>query len=100
MTERMDDWNQPESWKRITCIMMIHAGHLNNEIMVAAQCSMNTVITIRHELEYCDGEYEAVAGRKQHNRRSDCVRTAEFLKNLQKKSWKTQVSELGFCHLN
>ena len=27
MTERMDDWNPPESWKRITCIMMIHAGH-------------------------------------------------------------------------
>ena len=26
MTVRMNDWNPPESWKRITCIMMIHAG--------------------------------------------------------------------------
>ena len=51
MKERMDDWNEPESWKRITCIMMIHAGHKNKEIMAAAQCSLNTVKTIRQELE-------------------------------------------------
>ena len=85
MTERMDDWNPPESWKGITCIKMIHAGHQNTEIMAAAQCSLNTVKTIRHELKNSDGDYEAVAGRKQHSRRSDCIRTAEFLKNLQKK---------------
>lgn len=36
MTTRTDDWNPPESWKGITCIMMIHAGH-QNKIMVAAQ---------------------------------------------------------------
>ena len=40
--------------------------------------------TIRHEPENCDGDYEAVARRRQHSRRSDCVRTAEFLENLQK----------------
>ena len=53
MTERMDDWNQPESWKSITCVMMIHAGHQKKEITVAAQCSLNTVRAIRHELENC-----------------------------------------------
>ena len=63
MTERMDDWNQHESWKRITCIMMIHVGHQNKEITAAAQYSMNTVTT-RHELENCDGDYEAVPRRK------------------------------------
>ena len=84
MTERMGDWNPPESWKRITCIMTIHSGHQNKENTVAAQCSVNTVITIRQELENCDGYFEAVARRKQHSRRSDCVRTAEFLENLQK----------------
>ena len=46
MTVRMDDWNPPESWKGITCMMMIHAGHLNKEIMVAAQCSLIAVRTI------------------------------------------------------
>ena len=68
MTERMDDWNQTESWKRITCVMIIHVGHQNKKIMAAAQCSLNTAKTIRHELENCDGDYEAVARRKQHNR--------------------------------
>ena len=85
MTEIMDDWNPSESWKRITCIMMIHTGHQNKEITVAAQCSLSTVETIGHVLENCDGDYKAVARRRQHNRRSDCVRTAEFIKNLQKK---------------
>ena len=92
MTERMDDWDPPESWKRITCIMIIHAGHQNREITVAARCSLNTVGIIRHELENCDGEYEAVAGRKQHNRRSACVCTAEFLEDLQKMFLKAQAS--------
>ena len=41
--------------------------------------------TARHELENCDGVNEAVARRKQHNCRSECVCTAEFLENLQKK---------------
>ena len=50
--------------------MMIHAGHQNKEITVVAQCSLNTVRTIWHELENCDRDYEAVARRKQHNRRS------------------------------
>ena len=53
--------------------------------MVAAQCSLNTVKTIRHELENCHGDYKAVARRKQHSRRSSCVRSAEVLENLQKK---------------
>ena len=61
MTERMDDWNTPESSERITCIMMIHTGNQNKEITVAAQCSLHTEKTISHELENCDGDYEAVA---------------------------------------
>ena len=52
MTERIDEWNQPESWKRITCIIMIHTGHQDKEIMAAAQCSLNTVKTIRHDWRF------------------------------------------------
>ena len=37
--ERMDDWSPRESWKRIACIMMIHAIHQNKAITVAVQCS-------------------------------------------------------------
>ena len=64
---------------------MIYAGYKNKEIMVAAQCSLNTVKTIRQELKNCNGNYETAARRKQNNRRSDCICTAEFLENLQKK---------------
>ncbi|KAL1131345.1 hypothetical protein AAG570_010963 [Ranatra chinensis] len=82
MSERTDSWNSPESWKRITCIM-IRAGHQNKDIMTAAQCSLTTVKTIKHELETCNGDYEDVARRKILSRRSDCVRTAGFLADLQ-----------------
>ncbi|KAL1130494.1 hypothetical protein AAG570_011742 [Ranatra chinensis] len=85
MSERMASWNPPESWKRITCIMMIRAGHQNKDIMTAAQCSLNTVKTMGHELETCNGDYEDVARRKIPSRRSDWVRTAEFHANLQEK---------------
>ena len=57
MTERMDDWNPPESNERIPCIMMIHVGHQHKEITVAAQCSLYTVETIGHVLENSDGDY-------------------------------------------
>ena len=72
MTERIDDWNPLESWKGISYIMMIHAGHQDKEITDTAQCSLNAVKTIRHELWNCDGDYETVTRRKQHNRRYDC----------------------------
>ena len=80
--------------------MMIHAGHQNKEITVAAQCSQNTAKTIRHELQNCDGDYEAVARRRQHNRRSNCVRTAEFLKNMQKKFLEEPRNGIRSCKLN
>ena len=51
MSERISDWNQPETWKRITCIMMICAGQHNKDIMIATQCFLNTVKTIRPELD-------------------------------------------------
>ena len=56
ITARMNDWNPPESWKRITCIMMIHTGHQNKEIMFTAQCFLNTVKTIWNEVEGCNGD--------------------------------------------
>lgn len=63
--------------------MAIRAGHQNKEIIAAAQYSLNTIKTIRHGIENCNGNYEAK--RKEHSRRSDCVRKAEFIKNLKKK---------------
>ncbi|XP_035233348.1 zinc finger protein 845-like [Stegodyphus dumicola] len=97
MSERMDEWNPPESWKRITSILIIRAGHQNKDIMTAAQCFLNTVKTIRHELETCNGDYEDVARRKIPSRRSVCVRTAEFLANLQEQIGLRCKSQGNFC---
>lgn len=37
-----------EYWKRVICVMMIHAGYQNADILTAtAQCSVNTVNTVR-----------------------------------------------------
>ena len=81
----MNDWKPPEYWKRVTCIMMIRAGFDNRDIVAAAQCSLNTVKTVREELEECEGDVESVASRRPHKKRSDVSRSPEFVKELQKK---------------
>lgn len=57
--------------------MMIRAGHLNTDIMTAAQCSVNIVTDCNfrelHVTEtICNGDYMAVPYRKEHSRRFDC----------------------------
>ncbi|KAL1110393.1 hypothetical protein AAG570_007924 [Ranatra chinensis] len=52
----------------------------------------------RHELGTCNGDYENVARRKIPSRRSDCVRTAEFLANLQERALKNP--EIGIRALS
>nr|CDS33156.1 hypothetical protein HmN_000489300 [Hymenolepis microstoma] len=34
---------QPESWKRINCVIMSRTVHQIKDIMIAAQCSLNNV---------------------------------------------------------
>uniref|UniRef100_A0A4Y0BF18 Tc1-like transposase DDE domain-containing protein n=1 Tax=Anopheles funestus TaxID=62324 RepID=A0A4Y0BF18_ANOFN len=70
-------------WKRITCIMMIRAGRDNRDIMECVQCSLNTVKAIRNEMGENSDDDEAVAARKPHSQRRDCVRTDAFLADLQ-----------------
>ena len=60
----MESWKPSEYWKRIACIMMIRAGHSNADITTAAQCSVNTVKTVRCDMESCNEEYESVARRR------------------------------------
>lgn len=58
--------------EKITFIMVIHARHQNKGIIVPTQWSLSTVKTIRYEMENCNGDYEAVAVRK------DCVAPQKF----------------------
>ena len=63
------------------CIMIIHTGYQNANIMTAAQYSMNTVKTIRHGMDCRNGDYEA--SRKGPNKHSDAVHIPEFTQQLQ-----------------
>lgn len=80
--EIMDDWKALKYEKKVICIMMIHAGLKNSEILAATHCSSNTV---RCGLENHNGDVEAVDSRKDHSRSSDCVCTRKFAEKLQKK---------------
>ena len=86
MSSSVNMWNPSELYKRVTCVMMVRAGHTNAEIRKAAMCSLNTVKTIRVQLEECDEVVDSVIVRKQHSRRSDCVRTDAFLVGLQQRA--------------
>ncbi|XP_014768730.1 uncharacterized protein LOC106868115 [Octopus bimaculoides] len=74
----MQDWKPSEYWKRVTCIMVIHAGN-QNYIMTAAQCSVNIIKVVRRDMYDRNGDYETLAFKKGHSRYSDCVRTLEFI---------------------
>ena len=80
-----DNFNPPESWKHITAVMMIRAGCKDMEIMKTACVARNTVKSIRSELEESNSEYKKVVERKKGKRRSDSLRTPEFVEKLQKK---------------
>ena len=79
-----DNFRIPESWKRITSVMMIRAGFKDKDIMKTACVARNTVKTIRSELEESNNDYEKVVERKKGKRRSDSLRTPEFVEKLQK----------------
>ena len=59
-----DNFNPPESWKRITAVMMIRAGCKDMEIMKTVCVARNTVKSIRSELEESNNDYEKVVERK------------------------------------
>ncbi|QQP53556.1 Uncharacterized protein FKW44_006071 [Caligus rogercresseyi] len=79
-----DNFNPPESWKRVTAVMMIRAGCKDMEIMKTACVARNTVKSIRSELEESNYDYEKVVERKRRKDVSD-LRTPEFVEKLQKK---------------
>ncbi|QQP39533.1 Uncharacterized protein FKW44_020451, partial [Caligus rogercresseyi] len=54
----VDNFNPPESWKRVTAVMMIRAGCKDLEIMKTACVARNTVKSIRSELEESNNDYE------------------------------------------
>lgn len=64
---------------------MIGAEHQNSAIMTAAEYTLDSVKTIIRKMEICNGDHEALACTKEHGRCSDCLRTQDFIKQLQEK---------------
>ena len=64
--------------ERKAVLFAICAGHNNATIAKFFDLTMTWVWKVRNQLEKSGGDYEAVAKRSNHQRRSDCLRTVKF----------------------
>ena len=83
--EDVKDRKPSEYWKRAAQIMMIRIGYQNADIMIAVECSVNTVKTKRCDADICNGDYVAVASKKGYSKCSNCTYTPEILQQLHDK---------------
>ena len=79
----MGDFEPPNLWKRHGVLLAMRAGRTNKEISEFLNISIRMVQNVRKELEDSGFDYEATAERKSHDRRSDAVRTPEFVEEVQ-----------------
>ncbi|KAG0728693.1 hypothetical protein GWK47_031947 [Chionoecetes opilio] len=79
----MESFTFPHLWKRHTVLMLISAGHSSSKISELLKVTEQFVRTDRRELISSDYDYEGVAERKHHSRRSDTIRNAELVTKLQ-----------------
>ena len=85
VTIQSDDFNPPEFWKRVTAVMMIRAGFMDCAIMKGSGMVRSSVKKVRAELKDSNNDYVNVVDRKRGKRRSDCLRTPDFVEKVQKK---------------
>ena len=69
--------------KRYAIIVSLAAGHTDSEIAAFLKVVRSCVFKIRSELKAAGGDVAAVAERKRHCQRSDCIRTPEFVNSVQ-----------------
>ena len=81
----MDNWNPPEYWKKVTWIMLIRAGFDDRDTVAAALCPLNTLKTVREELEKCEGTWESVTCQRQLRKRLDEERSLDLVTGPQRK---------------
>lgn len=65
----------------------------NVDFMTAAQCVVNTIMSVRDHMDSSKGDYEAVAGKEGHSRNFDCTHKLKFfLTYLNRATSKIQVA--------
>lgn len=76
----MESYKPSEYWKRITNIMTIYATSQTAGFILLL--NVNTVKATRYHTDSCNRNYQAVATEKGLKRRSNSVRTPEFIRQL------------------
>lgn len=79
----MEDNNLSQEMKKHAVIVAIYANHSDLEISQFLKVARSFVHKVRRELEAPDDDVENVAKRKKHERRSDSVRTPQFVQQVQ-----------------
>ena len=77
--EPRKEFTSPQEWKRKAVLFAICARHNNATIAKFFDLTTTWVWKVRNQLEKSGGDYEVVAKRSNHQRRSDCLRTAKFI---------------------
>ena len=80
--ELRKEFTFPQEWKRKAVLFAICTGHNNATIAKFFDLTTMWVWKVRNQLEKSGGDYEAVAKRSDHSRRSDCLRTAKFISRV------------------
>lgn len=75
--------NITQEMKRHAVIVSIAAGHTNSEIAAFLNVARSFVYKVRRELVDARGNVASTSQRKQHSRRSDSIRTSEFINAIQ-----------------
>lgn len=75
--------NHTQEMKRHAVLVALAANHSDSEIANFFKVARSFVFKVRNELKASGGDVLSVAKRKKHSKRSDVVRTAEFIQQVQ-----------------
>ena len=80
--EPRKEFTFPQEWKRKAVLFAIRAGHNNATIAKFFDLTTTWMWKVRNQLKKSGGDYEVVEKRSDHQRRSDCLRTAKFINHV------------------
>ena len=80
--EPREEFTFPQEWKRKAVLFAIRAGNDNATIAKFFDLTTTWVWKVRNQLVKSGGDYKAVAKRSDHQRKSDCLRTAKFINRV------------------
>ena len=78
----MDSLILTQEMKRHAVLVAISAQHSDSEIASFLNVARSFVFKVRHELKTSGGDISSVAKRKKHSRRSDTIRTPDFVQQV------------------